>query len=136
MNRCDLNVKLKLFVLVFFFYLPDELHQEAGTLAKTCGWEGDSIPDILGHLWDILTISLEIFETCTEKFGLLWVWLGSPWIMLITWELTIHEFEIMFLTPSWREELLFCLVWLHFLFSVRLAGWLVEWNTQRRLRIT
>ena len=40
MNRYDLNVKLKLFVFVclfFFFYLPDELHQEAGTLAKTCG---------------------------------------------------------------------------------------------------
>ena len=56
MNRCDLNVKLKLFVFVFvfvcfFFYLPDKLHQEAGTLAKACGWEGDSIPDILGQIF-------------------------------------------------------------------------------------
>ena len=77
-NRYDLNVKLKLFVLVvFFFYLPDELHQEAGTLAKTCGWEGDSIPDILGQIFrSSLGYINNIFGNIWNMYRKVWTSLG------------------------------------------------------------
>lgn len=79
MNRCNLNVKLKLFVLgfFFFFYLPDELHQEAGTLAKTCGWEGDSIPDILGQIFrSSLGYINNIFGNIWNMYTKVWTSLG------------------------------------------------------------
>ena len=80
MNRCDLNVKLKLFVFVFvcfFFYLPDKLHQEAGTLAKTCGWEGDSIPDILGQIFrSSLGYINNIFGNIWNMYRKVWTSLG------------------------------------------------------------
>ena len=80
MNRYDLNVKLKLFVFVCFFcfftyptnYTKKQGHKPKPVAEKATVFQTYWVKS-LGHLWDILTISLEIFETCTEKFGLLWV---------------------------------------------------------------